>query len=312
MLGYKRKFDEDGYVEPMGAWRGFCLRAVICPLSRLLLFVMGFHWIRVHGRGNIPANPAAQRGTLVVANHVSLADSFYLASLFMPSFVFKHDIAHLPLMGTAVMVTQGLAVDRANRMTGSVSSILTHRMDKGTYFPTAVFPEGTTTNERYLLKFRSGAFVAGKPVYPIVLRYPFRFKSPYYGSSSIFNAAHRILCQFHNSMEVTFLPQYFPNEAELKDPKLYAENVRQLMRSEMKYPPVFCTECSNQEYIDFHQEVEKRGCLPENALTEEDFEKYKNMEPFLLCPTHLARKHISSIAKEAEFSGTKVEHISIS
>ena len=34
--------------------------------------------------------------------------------------------------------------------------------------------QGTTTNGRYLLPFKTGAFVAGKPVQPVLLHYPQR------------------------------------------------------------------------------------------------------------------------------------------
>lgn len=37
--------------------------------------------------------------------------------------------------------------------------------------PLVVFPEGTTTNGRFLLHFRIGAFRAGLPVQPVLLSY---------------------------------------------------------------------------------------------------------------------------------------------
>ncbi len=37
--------------------------------------------------------------------------------------------------------------------------------------PLLLFPEGTTTNGRYLLPFKTGAFLAGEPVQPVVIRY---------------------------------------------------------------------------------------------------------------------------------------------
>ena len=37
--------------------------------------------------------------------------------------------------------------------------------------PLLLFPEGTTTNGRYLLPFKTGAFLAGLPLRPVVLRY---------------------------------------------------------------------------------------------------------------------------------------------
>ena len=37
--------------------------------------------------------------------------------------------------------------------------------------PILLFPEGTTTNGQYLLGFRTGSFIAGVPVQPIILKY---------------------------------------------------------------------------------------------------------------------------------------------
>lgn len=42
-----------------------------------------------------------------------------------------------------------------------------------------------------------------------------------------------LLCQFVNHIEVTRLPIYHPSQEEQDDPKLYANNVRRLMASEV-------------------------------------------------------------------------------
>lgn len=44
-----------------------------------------------------------------------------------------------------------------------------------------------------------------------------------------------LLCQFVNYIEVLKLPVYHPSEQETKDPRLYAENVRQLMAHEVVF-----------------------------------------------------------------------------
>lgn len=38
--------------------------------------------------------------------------------------------------------------------------------------PLLLFPEGTCTNRQALITFKAGAFIPGKPVQPIVIRYP--------------------------------------------------------------------------------------------------------------------------------------------
>ena len=39
-------------------------------------------------------------------------------------------------------------------------------------------PEGTTTNGNYILPFKTGAFLAGTPVQPVILKYPYTRFSP--------------------------------------------------------------------------------------------------------------------------------------
>jgi lysophosphatidylcholine acyltransferase/lyso-PAF acetyltransferase len=42
-----------------------------------------------------------------------------------------------------------------------------------------------------------------------------------------------LLCQFVNYIEVVRLPIYYPSQQEMDDPKLYADNVRRLMATEV-------------------------------------------------------------------------------
>jgi lysophosphatidylcholine acyltransferase/lyso-PAF acetyltransferase len=44
---------------------------------------------------------------------------------------------------------------------------------KPAYPPICIFPEGTTTTCNTLLQFKSGAFLSGQPVQPVVVQYPF-------------------------------------------------------------------------------------------------------------------------------------------
>jgi len=49
-----------------------------------------------------------------------------------------------------------------------------------------LFPEGTTTNGRFLLSFQMGAFIPGYPIQPVVVRYPYvHFDQSWYGSFHI-------------------------------------------------------------------------------------------------------------------------------
>lgn len=88
-------------------------------------------------------------------------------------------------------------------------------------------PEGTCGDGKCLLRFRTGAFVPGAPVLPILLKYENRFFNPAWGIVAD-ERIHfvRALCQFRKKVDVLVLPPYFPSEEEKKDAALFAGNVR--------------------------------------------------------------------------------------
>lgn len=91
--------------------------------------------------------------------------------------------------------------------------------------------QGTTTNGKYLLPFRTGAFVAGVPVQPVLLNYPAVKGRPSLAWETIGAKTHAllVLSGFLQSACVTELPLYSPSEEEKKNPLLYAANVRSYM-----------------------------------------------------------------------------------
>lgn len=75
----------------------------------------------------------------------------------------------------------------------------------------------------------------------------------------------RMMCQLWNEVEVTILPHYVPSQAELDDPAVYADNVRQLYSKHLGLPltgqvqpcTACCAEfwmpnCSQQEWRSDH------------------------------------------------------------
>ncbi|KAG8377742.1 hypothetical protein BUALT_Bualt08G0064600 [Buddleja alternifolia] len=241
---------EDGQEDyaHMGGWR----RAVIVQsgrfLSRLMLFVFGFYWISETSRGNDEVDEQLNNETsssdqseelelagAIISNHVSYLDILYHMSSSFPSFVAKRSVAKLPLVGLISKCLGCVYVQRELKSSDfkGVSGIVNERIreaHQNRFAPRMMlFPEGTTTNGDYLLPFKTGAFLAKAPVLPVILRYPYQRFSPAWDTISGVRHVILLLCQFVNYIEVTRLPVYHPSEQEKEDPKLYAENVRQLM-----------------------------------------------------------------------------------
>lgn len=99
------------------------------------------------------------------------------------------------------------------------------------YLQIYIYPEGTCTNRSSLLSFKLGAFHAGVPVQPVIIKYPNAYDSITWTFDGLtwYQALHRTLAQFVLYCEIEFLPVYAPNADEIKDPTLFANNVRQEM-----------------------------------------------------------------------------------
>lgn len=221
-------------------------------LSRALLFTLGFYWIpetfRFHDLHNHEKSAnqnesgdqveETERPGVIVSNHVSYLDILYHMSASFPSFVAKRSVGKLPLVGLISKCLGCVYVQREDKSSDfkGVSGVVTDRIKEAHDDKDAplmlLFPEGTTTNGDYLLPFKTGAFIAGAPVLPVILRYPFQRFSPAWDSISGVRHVILLLCQFVNYMEVTRLPVYYPSKEERDDPKLYANNARKLMAKE--------------------------------------------------------------------------------
>ncbi|KAL1205591.1 Lysophospholipid acyltransferase LPEAT1 [Cardamine amara subsp. amara] len=240
----------------MGGWRRTVIVRCGRFLSRVLLFVFGFYWIHESRRvrdSAMDSNPKTssaeidqkgedeeepERPGAIVSNHVSYLDILYHMSASFPSFVAKRSVGKLPLVGLISKCLGCVYVQREAKspdfkgVSGTVNERVREALRNKSAPTIMLFPEGTTTNGDYLLTFKTGAFLAGTPVLPVILKYPYeRFSAAW---DTISGARHILflLCQFVNHLEVIRLPVYYPSQEEKDDPKLYASNVRKLMATE--------------------------------------------------------------------------------
>jgi 1-acyl-sn-glycerol-3-phosphate acyltransferase len=96
-----------------------------------------------------------------------------------------------------------------------------------------IFPEGTTTNGKVLIRFQTGAFKAGMPVQPVLIKYPRPLMTTWTkvngGLLGFLRSFLLLLSTPINTILVEFLPVYEPSLQELKQPLIFADNVQQLM-----------------------------------------------------------------------------------
>ncbi|OWM64981.1 lysophospholipid acyltransferase LPEAT2 isoform X2 [Punica granatum] len=209
---------------PMPAWR--CrLMWVTRVCARCILFSFGYHWIRRKGK------PAPRDiAPIVVSNHVSYIEPiFYFYELF-PTMVASESHDSLPFVGTIIRAMQVIYVNRFSPSSRKHAVNEIKRKAACDRFPRVLlFPEGTTTNGKFLISFQLGAFIPGFAIQPVVVRYPHMHFDQSWGNISLGRLMFRMFTQFHNFMEVEYLPVVFPLENQKEIPTRFAKRTRQVL-----------------------------------------------------------------------------------
>ncbi|XP_067117378.1 lysophospholipid acyltransferase LPCAT4 [Osmerus mordax] len=227
---------EEERAKPVSGWRRWLFHPIISLLSRAAFFSLGFLWIKVKGRrAGLKEAPV-----LAVAPHSGFLDMLVLCPTQLPTVVSRSENAGLPVIGALLEFNQSVIVSRKDPE--SRRKCVTHlkeRLTSNGHWPQMLmFPEGTTTNGSVLIKFKPGAFLAGVPVQPVLLRYPNRLDTTrwtYKGTSWI-AALWYTTSQLYTNVTVEYMPVYTPSQEEKADPNLYADNVQKLMAKALDLP----------------------------------------------------------------------------
>lgn len=121
------------------------------PLVRI--WYQGMTWIlglRVRYDGH-PLKP--NQHYLYVGNHISYLDIMVLGTLFPPFFIAKSDMADWPIFGFLVKLGGTIFISRKRSLVKQQMDLLKREMKTGKNL--LLFPEGTTSNGREVLRFKS-------------------------------------------------------------------------------------------------------------------------------------------------------------
>lgn len=156
-----------------------------------------------------------QDDSLVVANHVSWLDIPVLASVWSGAFLSKEEVAGWPVFGALVRHSGTLLVRRGCQASfDEAVASMQRRLSLGG--GVCMFPEGTTTDGRTVLRFRSRLFTAavnaGAQVQPVALRYfdadgNLHPRVPFIGDDDFIPHLLRLLRGPEVRVEVVFLPR---------------------------------------------------------------------------------------------------------
>ncbi|KAL0489763.1 lysophosphatidylcholine acyltransferase LPEAT [Acrasis kona] len=174
----------------------------------------------------------------IVCNHISMLDVIVLLSEFnITSFVAHERLKDTVFFGKWMKQINCLFVSEDNKK--ELADLIKNRQMLHDFKSTrmVIFPEGTTTNGSYHILFNRGAFSAGMPVQPCMLRYPWNHFCPSWETIPVHTYFLRLLTQFYIPLHVIHFPIYYPSLHEQNDPTVFAANVRHVM-----------TKCTNRMF----------------------------------------------------------------
>ncbi|KAM9327769.1 lysophospholipid acyltransferase LPCAT4-like [Pholidichthys leucotaenia] len=221
---------------PLTGWRRWLIHPILWVLGRAVFFCLGFLHVKVKGRrADVKEAPV-----LVVAPHSGFFDMIIMFSTQLPMVVSRSENLSLPIIGALLECIQSVVVSRKDpESRRKTVAQINERLNSNGYWPQMLmFPEGTTTNGRSLIKFKAGAFLPGVPVQPVLLRYPNKLDTVRwtYKGTTWYQAMWHTVSQLYTNLTVEFLPVYVPSQEEKNNPSLYADNVQTLMAKALGVP----------------------------------------------------------------------------
>ena len=138
-------------------------------------------------------------------------------------------------LGKIFEVAGHLFVTRGSGNRGVIKEWLEQAPDLESRRPLAVFPEGTVGNGKAMLPFKTGAFLPGVPVQPLLIKYNNKYDTVTWAWKGIgaFQLVLLTLSQPYTRVTLRYLPVYYPNQEEKEDSRLFAKNVNHYMAKEL-------------------------------------------------------------------------------
>ncbi|XP_022707720.1 lysophosphatidylcholine acyltransferase 1-like isoform X4 [Varroa jacobsoni] len=225
LLGYSEQELES---KPIQGWRRRYWHPLFAGVMRQMFVWGGLVWEFKGKRA-----PRSQAPLLVCGPHHSFLDGVIVLLSGGQAPCTKLESKYIPLLGTILRFIQPVFVKRSSKESRqtTLSEIKNRATSQEPWSQIVIFPEGTCSNGSVLLKFKQGAFSAGVPVQPVLIRYPNKLNTltwTWDGPSAL-KTMWLTTCQWQTRMVIEYLPVYRPSAAECKDPGLFAYNVRQLM-----------------------------------------------------------------------------------
>ncbi|XP_050300301.1 lysophosphatidylcholine acyltransferase isoform X2 [Anthonomus grandis grandis] len=227
--------EQELHERPLDGWRKK-LKDIISLLGQSSLMAGGMHF-KIKGR----QASRDEAPIMVAAPHSTFLDAGLVYVIGFPSTIVRTESVSFHI-GKLINYTQPIYVwrDDPESRQKTVKEIIKRSTSKLDWPQILIFPEGTCTNRSCLISFKNGAFYPGVPIQPVCIRYPNKLDTvtwTWEGPSAL-KLLWLTLTQPSSHCEVEFLPVYYPNDEEKRNPKLFANNVRAVMAKALGVPVV--------------------------------------------------------------------------
>jgi 1-acyl-sn-glycerol-3-phosphate acyltransferase len=208
---------------------------IVRAWSRKVLRILSFRHVVDAPPGFDPA--AGSR--LYIGNHVSWIDIYALQAVTAARFVAKSELAAWPVLGRLIRESGTVFIERSKRSdTRRINHTLRAHLEAGEVI--TVFPEGTTSDGRDVLKFHGNllqaALDANAEIVPFCLRYldgrgNFSEAPAYIGEMTFWQSIRQVLREKRLVCELTFFP---PLEAAGRGRREIALAAEQMVRERLR------------------------------------------------------------------------------
>ncbi len=207
-------------------------------MSILKMYLYGYKNFRIDEKTkNIIKNSKAQ---IIVANHASYCDAFFLIHLFPDAkFIVSDFIANVPIIKTVINYR---SIYLTSDFSGNLTDKIQEYLNKGRRI--VFFSEGVCKNPKLLLKLRNGAFVPRMNILPIHIDYD---NDAYYvaGEQDMIRHILHYSAIRRKNVYVRALDEYILSEEDKTgDIEVFKENFRKY------YAKGFGIKLSRKNYLD--------------------------------------------------------------
>ena len=178
--------------------------------SRKVLQILSFR----HVVDAPPGFDAAAGRRLYIGNHVSWIDIYALQAVTAARFVAKAELAAWPVLGRLIRASGTVFIERSKRSdTRRINQTLCTHLEAGEII--GVFPEGTTSDGRDVIKFHANllqaALDAEAEIVPFCVRYldtrgNYSEVPAFIGEQTFWQSIRRVLREKRLVCELTFFP----------------------------------------------------------------------------------------------------------